>query len=196
MRLVSRLILIRRALGILPRVWNRSRMSGRRISPHFWKKHGSKNWLCVKICPGQTYQMHVRQLIFLLWKGQTWKNAAGVKTGARFDLWRKKAKCTRHELVLTRNKLPEKNRDPLACLNFWNAFEATMQQQTIPTAQKVQFLWSILTGSSKHTTDGVPITLNSYSEATSLLEGRFGNTRALKQKLFTQLKTLPLRTGD
>ena len=70
---------------------------------------------------------------------------------------------------------------------FRDAFDATVNQTSIPNVQKLTYLHGLLEGKRKSAIEIIPITSVNYAEALSILKKQFSNDDLIRRSLCTQL---------
>ena len=89
---------------------------------------------------------------------------------------------------LPKLELPSFNGDKLKWSEFWDTFEATVDQtSSLSDVEKLTYLNSKLTGEAKHTVSGIQLSNENYEVTKTLLKDRFGSTQPVVNSHITHL---------
>ena len=92
---------------------------------------------------------------------------------------------------LPKLELPSFNGDKLKWSEFWDTFEATVDQNSsLSDVEKLTYLNSKLTGEAKHTVSGIQLSNENYEVTKTLLKDRFGSSQSVVNSHITQLITM------
>ncbi|MEW8544133.1 MAG: DUF1759 domain-containing protein, partial [Candidatus Thiodiazotropha sp.] len=99
------------------------------------------------------------------------------------------AQSQRHSSVnLPKLEIPSFNGDKLRWSEFWDTFEATVDQNsTLSNIEKLTYLNSKLVGDAKQAVSGILLSNDNYSVAKTLLKERFGDAQSVVNSHYTQL---------
>ena len=89
---------------------------------------------------------------------------------------------------LPKLEIPFFNGDKLQWSEFWDTFEATVDQNShLSNIEKLSYLNSKLTGEAKQTVLGIYLSNDNYDITKTLLKERFGNSQSVVNSYYTQL---------
>jgi len=77
---------------------------------------------------------------------------------------------------------------------FWDVFQSTIHEQSLPDVTKFVYLKSVLRGTALTVISGIPVTKDNYKMAIDRLRERFGKKEAIVEFLYSKLQNLP-RSG-
>ena len=89
---------------------------------------------------------------------------------------------------LPKLEIPFFNGDKLRWSEFWDTFEATVDQNShLSNIEKLSYLNSKLTGEAKQAVSGIYLSNDNYDITKTLLKERFGNSQSVVNSHYTQL---------
>ena len=74
---------------------------------------------------------------------------------------------------------------------FWDMFNSSVHEQNLPKVSKFSYLKSVLKNSAAAAISGIPVTLENYDLAITLLKEKFGKKEAIIESLYAKLQNLP-----
>ena len=100
------------------------------------------------------------------------------------------------QVSLPKLSLQEFHGDPKKWREFSAHFRTAVDQQNIPTIQKLNYLLTCLKGSAARAVEGYDICEENYSIIWDTLKRRFGDTTVLKRGLYKELQNLKVNERD
>ena len=102
-----------------------------------------------------------------------------------------RSRSPRRSVNLPKLEIPFFNGDKLRWAEFWDTFEATVDQNNhLSDIEKLSYLNSKLTGEAKQAVSGIYLSNENYDVTKTLLKERFGNLQSVVNSHYTQLVNL------
>ncbi|KAG1661284.1 Cyclin-dependent kinase 8 [Nymphon striatum] len=91
------------------------------------------------------------------------------------------------KIRLPKLDLPRFDGNIMEFTNFWQQFEACVEDQDYPVISKFNYLISLLRGEAKRVLEGLPVTEENYQEAKNIIKKRYGRKELI---IFSHVQSL------